>query len=79
MGGISTGFTNMIVMMSGTLFQPLVGYLLQKYGTYKLINNVPFYTPESFQIAFLPIISVLFMAVFLSLQMKETYPKLVTK
>lgn len=75
LGGISTGFTNMIVMMSGTVFQPAVGYVLQKFGSAEIINGSPLYTPLSFQIAFIPILLTLAAAVSLTFLMKETYPK----
>lgn len=75
MGGISTGFTNMIVMVSGTLFQPAVGYMLQKFGSAEIINGSPIYTAVSFQIAFVPIMATLLGAVLLTFFMKETYPK----
>lgn len=73
LGGISTGFTNMIVMLSGTIFQPVIGFILQKLGASEIINGVPIYTAGSFQVAFIPIIFALIGAIILTFFMKESY------
>lgn len=39
--GLVIGFTNMVVMLGGTIFQPLVGYLLDQTKTGSVVKNVP--------------------------------------
>jgi len=48
-GGIAVGFTNMIVMMSGVLLQPLIGWLLNVNWDGQMHGNIPYYSLEAFQ------------------------------
>lgn len=66
----AAGFQNMISMMSGVIFQPLVGYLL-----YFLSTQTGVYTPSDYIWAVSVIPCVTFAAFFLVFWMQEVYPR----
>lgn len=69
----AVGFTNLLTMVGGVVFQPLIGVLLDMSWRGEMVDGVRFYSAVNFQHAFwvLPVL-VLFGAV-LSLFLKETY------
>ena len=44
-------FTNMLVMLSGIIFQPLVGILLDFLWDHKTINNIPVYSSANYKLS----------------------------
>lgn len=73
--GITTAFTNMIVMLSGVIFEPLVGWLLDYKWDGTLKNGAPYFTTENFTFALTAVPIALAVAVLSLLFIKETYPK----
>jgi sugar phosphate permease len=49
--GVAVGFTNMLVMAGGAVFQPLVGYLLDVYAGVKPLQVVTQFSTHDFQLA----------------------------
>jgi MFS family permease len=72
--GSAIAFTNMVVMLSGVIFQPFIGYLLDFLGNGKMVNKVPVFTITDYQIALVIIpISLVISAVMSQYFLKETY------
>lgn len=72
--GVVLGFLNMIVMLSGIIFEPLVGWLLDKNWDGQILDKAPIFTPENFKFAFFPIPISLIIALIIIKFIKETYP-----
>jgi sugar phosphate permease len=72
--GVAVGFLNMIVMLSGVIFKPLVGKLLDWHWNGVMVKGVPAFTAENYQLALMPIPIVLILAFILLMFIKETYP-----
>lgn len=73
--GVAVGFTNMVIMTSGVLFQPLVGKLLDVFW-----DGVPgvdgaMFSVEAFRWAFTPVVLGLGGAFLLTFVIKETHPE----
>ncbi len=79
MSGLTLGLTNMIVMLSGVIFQPLVGWVLDKSWNGKIVQGIPFYTLANWKLALLAIPICLVIAVLLTFFMHETFGKNSTK
>lgn len=67
-------FTNMVVMIGGALFQPLVGCFLNKVWDGTIVDGVHYYSPENYQFA----MSLLPIGIFIGFLItafciKETY------
>lgn len=73
--GTASGFNNLSVLLGGAIFQPLVGYMLTKWGTFYMDNGVPIYTLESYQTALI-IMPVCYLASCLIalFWLKESHP-----
>lgn len=73
--GTASGFNNLSVLIGGALFQPLVGSILQRTNSWHLVNGVPVYSVESYQIALL-IMPLCFLASLLiaGFLLKESHP-----
>ena len=59
--GAAIGFNNMMVVMGGLFFQPLVGVLLENFGVSKTIGNNIIYSHISYQLSLI-IIPICFIA-----------------
>ncbi|MGJ3499674.1 D-galactarate permease [Piscirickettsia salmonis] len=57
--GTAIGFNNMAVVISGALFQPLVGFIMSQLWDGKIIGDTPVYSSLSYQIA-LAIVPIMF-------------------
>ena len=69
--GMAMGLTNMVIMIIGApIFQPLIGWLLDFIGHSSGSLICQANTVESFQVAFLPVIFGLLIAVMLTLSLK---------
>lgn len=74
--GTAFGFNNMITMIGGALFQPIIGWLLHLGWNGNIINKIPIYSTHNYQMALfiLPICS--FIAIVLSaVFIRETFCK----
>jgi sugar phosphate permease len=72
--GTSIGFTNFFVMISGVIFQPALGYVLDAVweGNYKS-DGTPLYTGSDYQMALTLVAMGLLFAIFVLFFVKETY------
>lgn len=72
--GTASGLTNMGIIFGGVVLQPFVGLLLDKCWDGRMINTVPVYSIQAYQIA-LTMIPVLFLLAFIigGFIIKETY------
>ena len=74
--GIVAAFTNMVVMLSGVVFEPLVGWLLDMRWSGKFTaSGAPHFTTQDFTFALTSIVLALVGAVLVLFLVKETYPK----
>ena len=62
-------------MSSGIVFEPLVGYILDRLWTGEKIAGVPVYSVEAFRGALSPVLLSLVGAFLVTLFIKETFPK----
>lgn len=73
--GTASGFNNLSVLIGGAIFQPLVGYILQQTGSWRIVNGAHVYSISSYQTALLvmPVcfLASLLIAIFL---LKESHP-----
>lgn len=73
--GTASGFNNLAVLIGGAIFQPLVGYILQRTGSAHLVNGVSVYSVSSYQNALLVVplcfLGGLLIACFV---LKESHP-----
>lgn len=70
------GFTNSLVMVSGIIFQPLLGILLDaRWDGIRNAEGLPIYTTDAYQTALSPVPICIFVAWLLLKLVKETYPK----
>jgi sugar phosphate permease len=74
--GTAAAFTNMIVMLSGVIFEPLVGWLLDHHWSGELTNGIPHFTLADFTYALTAIPIALFFAIISLFFIRETYPKI---
>ncbi len=76
LAGTAIAFTNTLVMTSGVISQPLIGYFLDLKWNGLRIHNIPVYTPENYTFALLIIPASMFFGVFLMCFIPETHAKL---
>lgn len=73
--GTASGFNNLSVLIGGAIFQPLVGYILQQTGSWRIVNGAHVYSISSYQTALLVMplcfLASLLIATFL---LKESHP-----
>ena len=75
--GVVVGFTNMVVMLSGVIFQPFVGWLLDLSHrmTQEAALGSSMYTLQDWRFSLTSIIVCLTVAFLLSFFIKETHPR----
>lgn len=73
--GVAVGFTNMMVMLGGTIFQPLVGHVLDKQWQGHLLNGVRIYTLANYRSALSLLVGCLIAALIVIPFIKETFCK----
>jgi sugar phosphate permease len=66
--GISSSFTNMIVMSFGSIFHSLIGWIMVKNWDGQLVNDIPVYSADAYVHGLMIIPAALFVA-FLGFQM----------
>lgn len=73
--GTASGFNNLSVLIGGAIFQPLVGYILQHSGSWRLVDGVHVYGVASYQIALLVMPLCFFASLIISgFFIKESHP-----
>jgi len=75
MSGLTLGLTNMTVMLSGVIFQPFIGWILDKAWNGKIEQGLPFYTLENWKLALASIPLCLILALSLTYFIRETFTK----
>lgn len=73
--GMATGFQNMVCLLSGVIFQPFIGFLLDLYWENAYENGVRLYSSAIYQMALTSVIVSLLFAILASLFIKEAYPE----
>ncbi len=73
--GVAIGFANMIVMLSGVICLPLVGWLLDQFWQGTITNGLPDYTLGEWRFALMPIPLSVFIALLLIKFIPETFPE----
>lgn len=73
--GMATGTTNALLMASGAIHNPLVGWLLTRAWDGKSLNGNHLYTLGNYQFAFSSLTFFFALAFVISLFVKETHPK----
>lgn len=73
--GTASGFNNLSVLIGGAIFQPLVGYILQKSDSWRLVDGVHVYSISSYQSALL-VMPLCFLAslIIATFILKESHP-----
>lgn len=71
--GTAGGFQNGICMISGIVFQPLLGWLLDFSWQGVVVNGVRVYTTLEYTFAFSSIVGALFLACLIIIPIKERY------
>lgn len=72
----SIGFTNFFVMVSGVIFQPLLGWLLDfAWDGQMKADGTPSYSMETYKFAFSAVCIALLVSWIVSKFIKETYPQ----
>ncbi len=75
--GTAVAFTNMLVMLGGAIFQPLIGALVDHFAGANLENaKAVVYGAHAYTMAMLVLPAVLVIALALILLLKETHAKL---
>ncbi len=77
--GTASGIHNMACMMSGVIFQPVIGLLLDWSWDGTMQDGSPVYSAADFSFALAIIPLCLLVASLVSLKLKEVYPRQVTK
>lgn len=72
--GVTIGFANMVVMTSGIIFHPIIGYLLNKNWDGTLINDKPIYSLYDYRYALMVIPISLVASLFILKFVRETHP-----
>jgi MFS family permease len=75
MSGLTLGLTNMTVMLSGVIFQPFIGWALDKAWDGKIEQGIPYFTLENWKLALGSILLCLFLALLLTCFIRETFAK----
>ncbi len=71
--GTAIGFTNMLVMFGGVIFQPLIGILLDSRWNGTKLHNVPVYTLSNYHFALFAIPAGFLLSIVLMYFMPETH------
>lgn len=71
--GTSVAFANMVSVIVGAGFQPLIGWMLQKNWDGTMLQGVPLYSNSDFRTGLLILLASLLLALFVACGIKETY------
>lgn len=73
--GMATGFQNMICLLSGVIFQPFIGHLLDLFWQESYENGIRVYSTGTYRTALTSLIITFGIAIIASLFIKEAYPE----
>jgi len=73
LSGTVSGLTNMGVMMGPMLLQPLVGLILDKHWTGRMLEGVRVYSLEAYELGFIPMIAWVILSTLLLFVTRETH------
>ena len=73
LSGTAIALTNMLVMLCGAIYQPLIGHLVAWFSSGQVLNGVPVYTYDNYAFALTAIPIGIFIAAFMCFFLKETY------
>ncbi len=73
--GMATGFQNMVCLLSGVIFQPFIGWLLDLYWKGAYDKGIRLYSSAMYQMALTSVIVSLLFAILISLFIREAYPE----
>jgi sugar phosphate permease len=71
--GVSVGFVNMIIMLNGLIFLPIVGKILVLFWNGTMANGVPVYAASDYQVALSIIPICLGLSILLAMGIRETF------
>jgi predicted MFS family arabinose efflux permease len=71
--GVSVGFVNMIIMLNGLIFLPIVGKILVLFWDGTMANGVPVYGASDYQVALSIIPICLGLSILLATGIRETF------
>ena len=72
--GVAIGFNNMVVMTTGIVFHPMVGYLLNWNWDKSIVNGAPHYAIADYKLALTVIPVSLILAIIILKFIRETHP-----
>ena len=75
LSGLSVGTINAILMLSGALHNPLMGYCIQWSWDGRYQGHHPLYTPDNYQTGCIAIYVFFVIAFILSFCLKESHPE----
>ncbi|HUX78458.1 MAG TPA: MFS transporter [Alphaproteobacteria bacterium] len=73
--GLATGFQNMVCLLSGIIFQPFIGWLLDIFWEEAYENGIRLYSSAAYQMAITSVIVAILFAILASLFIREAYPE----
>lgn len=73
--GMATGFQNMVCLLSGVIFQPFMGWLLDLFWEEFYENGCQVYSILAYQMALTSVIMALLVAIVVSIFIQEAYPE----
>jgi MFS family permease len=71
--GAALGFVNMVSVLGGAVFQPLLGWLLDLQWDGRLADGARVYAPEAFRTAFIVLPALYALAFLFALRVRETH------
>jgi MFS family permease len=73
--GTAVSIDSTTIMLSGVIFQPFFGWVMEQHWNHKMVNGVPLYTAADFLSAMLIMPIAFVIALIISFFIKETYCK----
>lgn len=71
--GTSMAFANMASVLIGAAFQPIIGYLLVKHWSGKMLNGIPLYTINDYKMALIVLPICLILGFIITIFIRESY------
>lgn len=74
--GTAVSIASMIIMLSGVIFDPLFGWILELNWDHSMVDNLPVYTMQNFNYALLIMPIGFLISIVIALMIRETYCEL---
>ncbi|HEV2613738.1 MAG TPA: MFS transporter [Gammaproteobacteria bacterium] len=71
----SVSVVSFTTLAGGAVFQPLFGYVMDKMGDVKIINNIHTYSPRDYHVAMMIMPAAMLVALFVTFFIRETHCK----